>query len=379
MLSTLFVALLVNAVAAKQQAPRNNSLIVYDTPQMVRPYVLPKGYGISQGYGDTWNIYPVTGNSSGGAFCLMITNGPGAPGSGVFPHVHKKTHENFYASKGRVQLWGQNLDSFIANRSEQQTRVLSQGDIGSIPPNTIHTFQLIDPDTSLTGVLVPGGFEEFFFTSATDPSQMFNLSNLPKWDVYPQLNFSARQDAVNGVAGAGNWHNGSNTAADSVSAPRFVAKNYGPKYLNSEFGYYQLITPLVTGPGSNNRFTQGTITMSPKLSNETAALTSTPQHLAFLMEEGMLYVTINGESAHLIDGDVVFVPANTTFSYFAEVPFTKFMYVSAGADGLDTQLLKNSIAWESAFYPTQNAHSRRDQRSQMHEGTVLGNTVGGRI
>jgi hypothetical protein len=27
------------------------------------------------------------------------------------------------------------------------------------------------------------------------------------------------------------------------------------------------------------------------------------------------------------------------------------MYVSAGANGLDSRLLKNSVAWDSAFYP----------------------------
>jgi hypothetical protein len=44
--------------------------------------------------------------------------------------------------------------------------------------------------------------------------------------------------------------------------------------------------------------------MSPKLGNQTAIVTVTPQHLAFLIEEGMLSVTVNGEAAHLINGDV---------------------------------------------------------------------------
>jgi mannose-6-phosphate isomerase-like protein (cupin superfamily) len=226
---------------------------------------------------------------------------------------------------------------------------------------------------------VPGGFEEFFFASAADPSQMFNLSNLPKWDVYPQLNFTARQDAVDGIAGIGNWHNDSDTVADSVLAPTFIAKNYGPKYLNSEFGYYQIITPLITSAGSNNKFTQGTITMSPKLSNQTAPVTITPQALAFLMEEGMLSVTIDQETVNLIDGDVLFVPANTSFTYYAEVPFTKFMYVSAGANGLDSQLLQNSVSWQSAFYPAQNAYSRMNSVSHTDAEPMLENDVGGRI
>jgi hypothetical protein len=48
----------------------------------------------------------------------------------------------------------------------------------------------------------------------------------------------------------------------------FIAKNYGPKYLNTE-NRYKIIAPLATGKQSANKFTVGTITMSPRLSNYT--------------------------------------------------------------------------------------------------------------
>jgi quercetin dioxygenase-like cupin family protein len=340
LLSLLFTPVLAN----------NSTLIVYDTPQHVRPYILPKGYGLKQGMGDTANLYPVTGNSSGGAFCLMVTNGPSSGGSGVFPHVHRRTHENFYSSKGRIQLWSQSLDGFLQITTEQQTRVLFQGDIGSVPPSIIHTFQLVDPDTSLTGVLVPGGFEELFFALAQNPSLLANPNTLASFDVYPQTNFTARQDPVNGMGGTDNWHDGPNTLPNSPT-PYFVAKNYGPKYLNSEFGYYQIITPLVTGAQSSNRFTQGTITMSPKTANQAAPNVRLEKPVSFLMEEGMLEVQLGGETARLIEGDVLFVPGNTTFAYMAVARYTKFMYVCAGNNGVDALLLKNSVAWNSSFYP----------------------------
>jgi quercetin dioxygenase-like cupin family protein len=320
------------------------------TPNSVMPYALIKGRGVPLGGGDTWNRFPVTGNSSGGAFCIMNTHGPGASeGPRLFPHVHRKTYENFYARKGRVQLWGQDLDGFLKGTSVQQTRILGPGDFGAIPTNGIHTFQMIEPDTLLTGVLVPGGFEEFFFNMA---SPSFNPMSLNSWDVYPQLNFTARPDAVNGIAGSGNWYNGSNTLTGNSRTPNFVAKNYGPKWLNSQHGYHQIVTPFVTGKETDNKFAQGTITMSLKKAEHTAPSMKLPFHTAFMMEEGQLGVTVDGyDHIRLIDGDVVFIPANTPFTYYAEAEFTKFMYVSGGGDGLDAVLMKGGKSYGKAIYP----------------------------
>ncbi|KAK4243500.1 RmlC-like cupin [Corynascus novoguineensis] len=343
----IIITILLTAVGAN-----GASLWVPTTPQSPRPYALKKGDGIKLAGGNT---FPVTGNSSGNAFCILNTNAGSSGGAGVFPHVHKKTYENFYAVKGRVQLWGQNLDTYKANTSIQQTRILAQGDIGAIPFNTIHTFSLLEPDTQLTGVLVPGGFEEFFFhmefsappnpgNGTTLPgSGGFNISELADWDVYPQLDFVPRRDVVNGKAGPGNWYDGQNDLPDDYSAPIWVAKNYGPKWLNSDGGRYQIVAP----------FSQGTVTISPSFSSgDVAPLVRSEVATAFMMEEGQLEVLVDGyEPVSLIDGDVVFVPANTSFSYVATAQFTKFMYVTGGGRGLDYELIKTGEPWNSAFYP----------------------------
>jgi quercetin dioxygenase-like cupin family protein len=354
------------------------------TPQSPIPYALKKGAGISLGGGNT---FPITGNSSGGTFCLLHTNAAGSysspsSGPGLFPHVHKKTYENFYAVKGRVQLWGQNLDSFLLSKNktsvgEQETRILSQGDIGAIPWNTIHTFTLLEPDTQLTGVLVPGGVEEFFFNMAVSPSPPppsgsgggtpplpgFDIPSLAKWDVYPQLDFIPRRDVVNGKAGgAGNWYNGPNPLPADAKAPIWVAKNYGPKYLNEQGGRYQIVAPFVTGTHTNGTFSQGALTISPFSSSSSSGekINSTVA-TAFLVEEGQLEVTVEGydEPAVLINGDVVFVPANTSFSYAATAEFTKVMYITGGGQGLDKQLIDKGRAWNSAFYPAKGPTSPR--------------------
>jgi quercetin dioxygenase-like cupin family protein len=367
MKSAMFVgglSLLVSVVAAARAAP--NGLVVDEAPQFVRPYVLRKFSGQSVAVGEQIYRFSVTGNSSGGAFTLMQTNAPSSKELGVLPHLHKIHYENFYCSKGTVQVWAK------TNATSEQARVLTQGDYGAVPVNTIHTFQMTDPDTQLTGVIQPGGFEKLFFAigdrsfststgsafvpaapnASKDPgANPGMIAALQSMDVFAQFDFNPRRDFVNGAAGSGNWHNGKNTLAQDELTPNFIAKNYGPKYLNTENGY-KIIAPLATGKQSANKFTMGTITMSPRLSNYTDNPTTLPQHVAFQLEEGQLVVSVKGETVNLINGDVVFVPSGTPFSYYASVPFTKFLYVNAGSNGIDHQLLQKSVAWEYATYPT---------------------------
>jgi mannose-6-phosphate isomerase-like protein (cupin superfamily) len=76
------------------------------------------------------------------------------------------------------------------------------------------------------------------------------------------------------------------------------------------------------------------------------------EHTAICVEEGELVVTADQhETAILIPGDLVFIPAGTSFTYYAAAAVTKFLYVNTGRDGLQSQLLPNSIAWEYTAYP----------------------------
>ncbi|KAF4315810.1 hypothetical protein BBO99_00005118 [Phytophthora kernoviae] len=348
---TLFLSL-----AASVAALSSASLVVDTAPDELRAYVLPKNMGEAVQIGDQVYRFSVTGPSSGEAFTLLQTSAPESTSLGVLPHIHKTHYENFYCTRGRFQLWA---ESYNSTGSEQQTRVLTQGDYGAVPHNTYHTFQVLDPDTQMTGVIQPGGFEVLFValrnsyynsstlanfvpshTNSSAGSNADTISALEEYDVYAQLAWETRSDTVNGTAGSGNWHNGANDLADDGHTPFFVAKNYAQKYLNYENGY-KLLAPVQKGPQSGGNFTMGTLTMSAMASNETVNTITPKQPLAFQIEEGQLSVEIEDESALLIQGDVLFVPGNTTFSYHATVPVTKFLYVSAGADGFDYDLLQN--------------------------------------
>lgn len=258
------------------------------------------------------------------------------------------------------------------------------------------------------GIIQPGGFEDLFyalassnFTASTYAPYAISEANgynaegsspdgsvlgaLESFDVYAMLDFAPSRDLVNGsyssTAGSGGaatgWHyaNHTDTLADDSATPYFVAKDYGPKYLNDEAGFYQIVQPLVTPVQSAGNFTVATIILSEKLSNETAmtvvggsndtttttgsacisgseALTG---HMAFEVIEGLFTVQMSGETLNMVTGDVVFIPAGTSFSYYSQVPFTKVMAISQGADGIDTRLIANGQSgWE---YPTWPAYA----------------------
>lgn len=382
-------------------ADTTSSLWVSEVPSSPRPYAV-RHYGIpGVVVGAQTYRFPVTGPSSDYAFTLISTGAPASGSLGVLPHAHLSHYENFFCLKGRFQLWTASAGDFEG----EEARLLTPGDYGAVPHNTTHTFQVLDPDTDMVGVIQPGGFEDLFYalasanytsplqspydindaspynaTSSSPPAEV--IAALESFDVYAQLDFTPSRALVNGSysaeKGSGDatgWHDaGAAAGATELGAddktPYFVAKDFGPKWLSDEAGFYQIVQPLVTPAQSAGNFTLATITLSQKLSNGSAmvvagngtsaaagtgasggaALTG---HSAFEVLEGLLGFEVGGETIQLATGDVVFVPAGTAFQYYSVVPFTKVYYISQGSDGLDTRLMANGVSgWEYPAWPS---------------------------
>ncbi|KAI9371147.1 quercetin 2,3-dioxygenase [Aspergillus egyptiacus] len=346
-------------------------LYVENAPSHPRPYVVPH-YADSHAVAIGSQIYrfTVTGPSSDYAFTLMSTSAPGSSSLGVLPHIHQRHYENFYNLKGRFQLWAEK------GESGQQARLLTQGDYGSVPRNTTHTFQILDPDTEMIGAIVPGGFEELFYALGTNFSSTTNtpyvpsssnasstgggggndpsvISSLERFDVYAQLDFNPRRDLVNGSAPASTgWHTESNSLG-ATGSPYFVANNYGPKYLNSQHGFYQIVQPLVApAQAQEMNFTMSTITVSRRRHGETSPLYRRHASCAFEVVEGLLMLQI-GEYpvAMLTTGDVAFIPTDVAYQYWSDVAFTKILYVSSGEQGLDQTLMSEGRPWSYPTFP----------------------------
>lgn len=344
------------------------SLYVDEAPDHLRPYVI-RSYANAQAVnvGSQTYRFMVTGPSSNYAFTLMDTNAPQSNALGVLPHIHQRHYENFFNSKGRFQLWAQKGDQ------EQQTRVLYPGDYGSVVPNSTHTFQILDPDTQLTGTIFPGGFEDLFFflgtnftsstntpyvpqtdnsTSAAGPDESL-ISTLESFDVYAQLDFQTRTDTVNGSAPSGSvWHDGANELGDPGS-PYFVANGWGDKYINSQYGYH-IVAPLVspTQAGDMN-FTLSTISMSKVPNNVSIPTWTFDGACAFKVLEGKLSIEIGDyDAAELTSGDVAFIPGGVSVKYWSDAYFTKVLFPSSGFNGLDQQLISNGEPYDYVTFPT---------------------------
>ncbi|KAK5134702.1 hypothetical protein LTR08_006217 [Meristemomyces frigidus] len=333
-------------------------LVVTSVPDYVRPYIV-RAYSLDGlAVGSQVYRFPVTGPASGGAFTLISTAAPASDALGI----HKAHYENFFCLRGSFRLW-----------ANDEARLFTPGDYGAVPPSTNHTFQIVDPFSELVGVISPGGFEDLFtvlaqsnytsvleapFTAgpvaATAGGDASIITTLEKYDVYAELEYSPRTDMVNGSApSTAAWHNAPNTLATDAATPFFVAKDYGPRYLNNATGQYQIIEPLLTPTQTDGNFTMGNIILSRTFARKTPAVYTLPHsHTALEVVDGQLTLKMEKETVELEIGDVAFVPAGTAFSYWSQVAYTKILYIGNGTQTLDQQLLGNAASWDYAVFPS---------------------------
>ncbi|KAH7111479.1 RmlC-like cupin [Dactylonectria estremocensis] len=365
---------LADAASITFHRPSPSKLIVDTPPDHVRPFVLPKLGGVNVYAGNTVVRMSIPGLSTGGVFTLYQVYGDRSESFVVQPHHHHYSYETFCSTKGRVQIWLQAVGGSHDQEppkatAEQETRILTRGDCALVPPNTTHTFRLLEPSTQYTGVISPGGFEKLFYDYSqgvwvgTTGSEIFSegvetfrtgtSEGQEDYDVFVMKDFVPRQDVgVNGAAGAGaNWHDGPNALGTSIHDRYFVANGWGPKYLNTDGGTYKVIIPQALPDATDGGFSTGTMTLSPLQANQTAPEEVLNVHTAFQVEEGELIVILLGERARLLPGDVVFIPAYTPFVWFATAPTTSVTYVDGGRHGLVSRLLEKSINWNSVVYP----------------------------
>jgi len=224
-------------------------------------------------------------------------------------------------------------------------------------------------------VISPGGFEDLFYflgsaniSSKTQAPYVPNsnataaggdssiITTLQSYDVHAQLTYSPPMafDANGTTDSSAAWHNGPNELASDDSTPFFVAKDYGPKYLSGDAESGYIITqPFITSVQSAGNFTEGTLTLSKPVSTSSPVSWNLPGHTALEVVDGVVYVTVEGfaETLSLAIGDVVFVPAGTSFSFWGGAAFSKVLYVGQGNDTLDSRIIREGKAWNSPIWP----------------------------
>lgn len=94
--------------------------------------------------------FKVTGDDTGGAFCLFEDSSP--PGYGPPPHIHHREDEAFYVLEGEFR--------FLAEDREITVR---PGSVIHVPKGALHTFQNVGTRTGRVLVMVaPAGLEKLF-------------------------------------------------------------------------------------------------------------------------------------------------------------------------------------------------------------------------
>src|SRR5215212_3575819 len=94
------------------------------------PYVIEAGSGRAHELLGEVARALVGAEESNGAMSVMALDG-GRAGRPIPLHFHDNEYEFFYVLRGAVQLW-----------ADEESRILTPGDFGYIPPGTLHAYQL---------------------------------------------------------------------------------------------------------------------------------------------------------------------------------------------------------------------------------------------
>lgn len=92
----------------------------------------------------------ITGEETGGAFCIMETKV--APGGGTPPHIHHREDESFYLMQGALKV-----------HVGDKTVNASPGDFVHLPRGIVHSFKNTSNESArMLVTLTPARLEKFF-------------------------------------------------------------------------------------------------------------------------------------------------------------------------------------------------------------------------
>ncbi|KAH7336451.1 RmlC-like cupin domain-containing protein [Rhexocercosporidium sp. MPI-PUGE-AT-0058] len=323
-------------------------------PSTTTPYTLPSYSG------ELWTIPTsnsvmrllVTGKETANTFAVVSTGGTYDKPIGF--HYHREAHDVFLCLKGTMNVW-----------ADDQARVLGEGDFASVPPNTIHQYQITSSHTEFIGLIIPGGWEEFFrfigepysgplfpttdkrnpfevlvpkLIAATEKFDMIPSRETPHYDPQP---WSATDSSLPGHCSRGGY---------------FLRANTGTKYLVPSTG--SVLRPLATRRETDSKFSiyevhasslhaksssssSSSSSGSSKSGTGTATGTGTAfpalkfatTHHALYIIDGTFALLVDGKSTLATGGETVFIPAGAAWRFGAESRYAR-CYVFANGGGV---------------------------------------------
>ncbi|KEF58625.1 uncharacterized protein A1O9_06551 [Exophiala aquamarina CBS 119918] len=285
----------------------------------------------------------VTGKESDNAFAIVGTGG--AQGDPIGFHYHREAHDVFLCLKGSVNVW-----------AGDQCRTLGPGDLASVPPGTIHQYQILGDYTEFVGLVVPGGWEEFFrFIGEPYSGPLFPLADernifevlIPKlkaaadkFDMIPVRDHPAVQPQP--------WQDGHDNKLPGALEPYFLRAGTGLRYLVGGV----VVSPLVGAAESAGRFSiaciEGSSWHKDPVLSETFQFSSV--HHAIQVADGHLELTIGDQQANLSAGETAYIPKTTSFSLRIVSRYIKF-YTFVSGNGLIELLCQLGQPYDQTIPP----------------------------
>jgi quercetin 2,3-dioxygenase len=114
----------------------------------------PKAYFLRAGEGPRHELFGqvafqvLTGDESGGALGMTVSEGPRSGGANAHAHAHERTHEAIFVLDGRLRV-----------RADGEEYLLTRGDFFSVPPGVEHSYALEGHLTRFITIYGPAGPE----------------------------------------------------------------------------------------------------------------------------------------------------------------------------------------------------------------------------
>jgi len=301
----------------------------------------------------------VTGAETNNAFAVLGSAGTFDRPIGF--HYHKEAHDIFLCLKGKLNVW-----------ANDKARSLGPGDFASVPPGTIHQYQIDSAHVEFLGLIIPGGWEEFFrfigepwsgplFPTHDDRNPFTTLvpklmAATEKFDMIPvreKESFDPQPWDDSDKSLPGKCKNGG----------YFLKAGEGEKFIVGGM----VVRPLATTKESDGKFSIFEIESS---SHHTKTVPGKEfafkdAHHAFQSVEGHMSLVIEGEKTRVAAGETVFVPAGMKFKIEAESFYSRG-YLFANGGGLGEVLMRLGEKFEMVVCP-----ETKDVKT-WNEGTLKG-------
>ncbi|KAL2811623.1 RmlC-like cupin domain-containing protein [Aspergillus granulosus] len=268
----------------------------------------------------------VTGKVSDGAIALVSTGGTGGDPIGF--HYHREAHDVFLCLKGQVNVW-----------ANDQARTMGPGDFASVPPGVTHQYQILGDRSEFIGLIVPGGWEEFFrFIGEPYAGAMWPMMDErnPLEVLVPRLKEAAEQfdmvpqPHIQSFAPQP-WVDGKDNALPGALRPYFLRAGSEPAY---HLGG-SVMRVLATTKESGGKFAIGSLEGSSFHRNEilAARMIFLSTHHAFHITEGTIEFHVDGALVTLTAAETLYVPKGSSFGLCYRSRYAK-AYVFASGEGL---------------------------------------------